>query len=489
MHFRPRHVRTRLTLWYLALFGGLLLVYMSCVSILQFWQLTAQLYQGAIQDLETAEGLLYFGPNGQILMNEEYHNRPESLLLLDRMMEVLTPDGTVLYRNERLGNRNLGGKVLPGEGETTDSRRTYSERTFRLSDGTRVLLVSHMHSINGRPLLIRLGYDLAPLDRRMLQFGGVLLLALPLALGLAGVAGFSLTRRTLAPLEKMARRTEQITASRLHDRLPIENPDDELGHVGRVLNGLLARLEASFEQLRRFTSDASHELRTPLAALQSVGEMGVHGSYSGVEYRDIIGSMLEEVNRMTRTVESLLAISRADAGQVRLQISDFNVSELVKEAVALVDVLAEEKSQVFTIVGEDNVSARADRLILRQAIVNILHNAIKYSPARGVIEISILPVESFHKGEAGVVVEIMDQGPGIGEEHQAKIFDRFYRVDEGRTREAGGAGLGLAIAKWAVEIHSGEIGVRNNRNGGSCFFIRIPALSATIGAVPTKTAS
>lgn len=475
MRLRPRHVRTRLTLWYLALFGGLLLAYMSCVSLLQFWQLTAQLYHGAIEDLETAEGLLYFGSNGQILMNEEYHNRPESLLLLDRMMEVLAPDGTVLYRNDKLGNRDLGGIILPGEGETTDSARTYSERTSRLSDGTRVLLVSHMHSINGRPLLIRLGYDLAPLDRRMLQFGGVLLLALPLALGLAGLAGFSITRRTLTPLEEMARRTEQITASSLHDRLPIENPDDELGYVSRVLNGLLARLEASFEHLRRFTSDASHELRTPLAALQSVGEMGVQGSYSVVEYRDIIGNMLEEVNRMTRTVDSLMAISRADAGQVRLQISDFNVSELVKEAVALVDILAEEKSQIFTIVGEGNIFVRADRFILRQAIVNILHNAIKYSPSRDVIVISIL-----HESKTRVVVEIIDHGPGIGEEHQAKIFDRFYRVDEGRTREAGGAGLGLAIAKWAVEIHSGQIGVRNNQNGGSCFYIRIPVLSAEI---------
>ena len=160
----------------------------------------------------------------------------------------------------------------------------------------------------------------------------------------------------------MALRTEQITASRLHDRLPIEDPDDELGRIARVLNGLLGRLEYSFEQLRRFTSDASHELRTPLAALRSVGETGLQKEYTADEYRDIIGSMLEEVTRLTRMVESLLTISRADSGELELGHLLFAILDVVQEAIALVDILAEEKDQALTVSGDPghSRSSRSD---------------------------------------------------------------------------------------------------------------------------------
>ncbi len=301
MHFRPRHVRTRLTFVFVSLFAALLVIYIACASLLQFWQLTSQLYHGAVEDVETAEGLLYFTPDGLIAMHEDYHNRPESLLLIDRMMEVYGANGTVLFRNARLGDRELGDEIFRGEGETS-----YNERTGRLSDGTRILFISHVHSIDGKPLLIRLGYSLAPLEYRMAEQTGLLLLAVPLVLAFAGYVGYKMTGQALRPLEKIALQAEQITASRLKDRVPIENPDDELGRIARVLNDLLARLEASFEQLRRFTSDASHELRTPLAALRGVGEMGLEGEYTAKEYRDIIGSMLEEVTRLTQMVESLL---------------------------------------------------------------------------------------------------------------------------------------------------------------------------------------
>lgn len=468
---RPRNVRTRLTLWYVAIFGGGLLLYICGAAILQLWQLTNQLYHGEIQDVETAEGLLYFKPDRTIGMHEEYHNHPESLLLLDRMMEVLSPDGMVLYRNDRLGNRDLGGKPFPGEGATG-----YNERTLRLTDGTRVLRISHVHSIDGRPLLIRLAYSTAQLQSRMTEFIGVLLLALPVALAIAGIAGYQVTSRALAPLTELTRRTEKITATRLQDRLPVENPDDELGHIARVLNGLLARLENSFEQLRRFTSDASHELRTPLAALRSVGEVGLQGEYSALEYREIIGSMLEEVTRLTRMVESLLTMSRAEAGEIRLQISVFSVLDLVREGIALVGVLAEEKNQRIQIQGTEDFMVKADRLFLRQAIVNVLHNAVKYSPPDSTIEIRLSkPLEPGE--DRWALLEVSDEGPGIREEDRLRVFDRFYRVDEGRSRDEGGAGLGLAIAKWAVQANGGDIEVKRGIVKGSTFSIKMPFVS------------
>jgi heavy metal sensor kinase len=464
-----RNVRSRLTLWYLALLAAELILYICGASVMQYWQLTAQLYHAEVQDIETVEGLLYFSPDGQLRMQENYHNNPASMLLLDRLMEVLASDGTILYRNDLLGIRDLGGPPFLSEGQ-----KNYDRRTLRLADGTRVLLISHIHSINGRPLLIRLAYSLSPLQQRMTELIVLLLFAMPLALLTAGFMAFKITRQTLAPLEEIARRTEQITATRLHDRLPIQNPEDEFGQIAKGFNALLARLEDSFDQLRRFTSDASHELRTPLAAIRGVGEIGLQKEHNTEEYRDIIGSMLEEVTRLTRMVESLLTISRADAREIELQMSVFSMTDLVQEAIALVDVLAEEREQAFSMTADQSVLVRADRLLLRQAIVNVLHNAVKYSPARTIVSVSIRNVVDSPTGESWVTVDIVDHGPGIRGDDRFKVFNRFYRVDEGRSREIGGAGLGLAIAKWAVQLQGGEIGVENVPGGGSDFFIRMP---------------
>ncbi len=296
-----------------------------------------------------------------------------------------------------------------------------------------------------------------------------LLLSLPLALGGAGFAGYGLARRALAPLEHMARRAGQITPERLHERLPVENPDDELGHLARVFNSTLARLEQSFGQLRRFTSDASHELRTPLTAIRSVGEVGLRKDGSREECRDIIGSMLEETNRLTRLVDSLLTISRADAGQIQLQYTAISVLDLAQESAGLIEVLVEEKAQQLQIHGHRQAVVEGDRLLLRQALVNILHNAVKYSPVGGIISVRV-SCSNPHT----VNVEIADDGPGIPSGQRTKVFDRFYRVDSARSREAGGAGLGLSIAKWAVEAHGGEITLHSPNGVGCTFCIQLP---------------
>jgi heavy metal sensor kinase len=247
---------------------------------------------------------------------------------------------------------------------------------------------------------------------------------------------------------------------------------DELGHLAKVFNNLLARLEQSFEQLRRFTSDASHELRTPLTSIRSVGEVALQKDGSREEYRDTIGSMLEEVNRLTALVDSLLTISRADAGRIQLHPTLFSAMDLAREAAGLFEVLVEEKGQRIAVEGDEAVKVNGDRVFLRQAVVNIIHNAVKYSPEGGMISIGV------HYGpEGGIRLDVIDSGPGIAAEHSARIFDRFYRVDESRSREAGGAGLGLSIAQWAVRLHGGDIHLRGTQGGGCTFEIRLPSVA------------
>jgi heavy metal sensor kinase len=305
------------------------------------------------------------------------------------------------------------------------------------------------------------------------ELAGASALALPVALALAGFAGYLLARQSLDPLEEMACRAEQITSARLDERLPVGESGDELSHLARVFNHLLARLEQSFEQLRRFTSDASHELRTPLASLRSIGEVGLQADGSREDYRDMVGSMLEEVNRLTHLVDSLLTIARADAGHLQFHQTSFSAMDLARESSALFEVLMEEKSVRLELQGDESAMVYGDRTFLRQALVNVIHNAVKFSPAGGVIWVRVgCP------GLNTVRFEVSDSGPGVPVEHSVKIFDRFYRVERARSRETGGVGLGLSIAQWAVTSHGGSIRLAPaGDESGATFLIDLPVMA------------
>ena len=467
MRIRPTYIRVRLTLWYISIFSLIMGLYVSATCAIQYWELNEQLYNAEVQDMETVEGLLYFTPDGRMLLNEEYHSHPDSKLLLDRLMEVLDPNGTVLFRNEKLNGLALGGPPLPQEA----SVRHFATR-MRLADGRTVLAVSHYHPVQGNRVLIRIAYSIEPLRRRLIELLIVLILVLPLALIAAGFAGYRVAGKALNPLAAMADLTDQITATRLNSRVPVENPNDEFGRMARVLNDLLERLEESFQKLQRFTSDVSHELRTPLTSMRSVGEVGLQQRHSDAEYRDIIGSMLEEVGRLTSMIDTLLTIAHADSGSIQLHRTVFPIMELVEESVGVVGVLAEEKKQTISVAGDSDLSVSADRGFLRMAVINLLDNAVKYSPAGSAIHILLEP----SREERYVNLAITDEGPGIPIGEVCRVFDRFYRLDEGRTREGGGAGLGLAIAKWSVEAHGGEILLDSTPGTGSTFTIRFPVV-------------
>jgi heavy metal sensor kinase len=458
------HIRTRLTLWYVFVLASALVLSWGLTASFLFLQMRSQLDHYAVQDIETVEGLLYFEPAGRLILREDYHNHPESKQVLERLVEIRSSSGSVLYRNERLGNLALGGTPVLNEGEGG-----YSIRSARLADGSTVRMASRRHTLDGRRILIRLGYSERPIWTRIEEMGAASLFALPIVLGMAGIGGYLLARRALKPLEDMARRAAEITSERLNQRLPIVEVNDELGQLASVFNKLLARLEQSFEQLRRFTSDASHELRTPLTSIRSVGEVALQKGCTLEEYRDTIGSMLEEVNRLTALVDSLLTISRADAGHIPLHPTVFSAMDLAREASGLFEVLLEEKSQRITVAGDEEVRVAGDRVFLRQALVNIIHNAVKYSPAGGMISVSVR-----RQPEGKICLDINDNGPGIAPEHATRIFDRFYRADESRSRAAGGAGLGLSIAQWAVKVHGGDISLLTTPGRGCTFQITLP---------------
>ena len=311
----------------------------------------------------------------------------------------------------------------------------------------------------------------AALEERLQQQLGeilvVLVLGLPLIVVLAGLGGYVLARRALLPIDHLAAEARRITAERLHERLSVANEHDEIGRLAAVINDTFARLELSFDQLRRFTADASHELRTPLSVIRGIGENALHETRTPPEYKDAMGSMLEEVDRLTRLVDTLLKLSRGDAGTIRLARDVLDLGDLAREVVSSLGILAEERQQRLQVTAAANVRVSGDRLVLRDAIANVVDNAVKYGPSRSTIDVCV------DADAKRATLTVSDAGPGIPVEHRERIFDRFYRVDEGRSRDMGGTGLGLAIAKWAVEANGGQISLETSTTG-SVFRITLP---------------
>jgi heavy metal sensor kinase len=314
-------------------------------------------------------------------------------------------------------------------------------------------------------VVIQVGRSEAPMRAQMRDLAVMLVLGLPVAVAMAGLGGYMLARRALAPIERMTAHARTITAERLHDRLPVGNPDDEMGRLAGVFNETLGRLEKSFDQMRRFTADVSHQLRTPLTAIRSVGEVGLRGGHRDeTAYRGIIGSMLEETDRLAVLVDRLLTLSRAEMDQTVLARDTVNLVELAEDVVGHLGVLAEEKGQTLTIDATGTPTAVADRVVLRQALINLVDNAIKFTPPGGRVSIGVSGTDGAAR------IDVSDTGPGIPEEARDQIFDRFYRGDENADV---GTGLGLSIAKRAVEANGGDLTLAHSGNDGTTFSITL----------------
>jgi heavy metal sensor kinase len=290
----------------------------------------------------------------------------------------------------------------------------------------------------------------------------VLTIGLPGAAVLFAVAGYVVAGRVLSPVKKMAERAQRLSAESLSERLPVSNPHDELGRLATVFNETLQRLENSFAELKRFTADASHELRTPLTAMRAVGEVGLREGTPAILY-DVVGSMLEEVGRMNQLIDRLLLLARAERDATPPRLETLRVRDVLAEVGDALTLVAEEKRQSLEVSCPNELRAVADPALLRLALMNLVQNAIRYSPEEKPIRLRAF-------ARAGMAqIEVADEGPGVAPEHHTKIFERFYRVDKARSRADGGAGLGLAITKWAVERMNGAVGVESDLGRGSVF--------------------
>src|SRR5262249_35775137 len=457
-------IRVRLTSWYAVAMCLMLIAYASATFVAVRHEFLEQFDDQLHEDFEAAEAALVPVEGGGITWAaNHYHDSDDDA---ERAVDVWSPNGELIARAG-------ASVVLPAAAFAATTTPRYE--SIRANDH-RWRVVTATAMVGGRAVVLRAARSEDHLRMQLWEILVVLVLGVPLIVALAGVGGYALARRALMPIDHLASEARRITADRLHERLSVPNRHDEIGRLASVINEAFARLEASFDQLRRFTADASHELRTPLAVIRGIGEMGLRETRTPGEYKDALGSMLEEVDRLTRLVDTLLRLSYGDAGTVRLTAERVDLVELVRDVVASLLILAEERSQRIVIDSADAVPVSADPLVLREAILNVVDNAIKYSPPGSQIRIRV------EAAQTEAIVSIAAEGPGIPPERRDRASDRFYRVDEARSRERGGAGLGLAIAKWAVDANGGRISVEGGAAGGSVFRIALP-----LNAAPAHT--
>ncbi len=297
-------------------------------------------------------------------------------------------------------------------------------------------------------------------------------LVIPLAIVLASAGGYFLARRSLSPVVAMSTQAGRIGAENLHDRLQVRNPKDELGHLAQSFNDLLDRLDESFERQRRFVADASHELRTPVAILCGEADVALsQPDRPSEEYRESLDILRAEARRLKHIVEDLFTLARADAGQHPLTLSDFYLDELVEECARNMRTLASAKQVALNSDAPKEMPIHADETLLRRMIMNLLDNAIKYTPAGGTVSIICNERDSQYN------LIVLDTGEGIPSELQPRIFERFFRADKVRSHadRDGGAGLGLSISLWIAEAHGGRIELTRSNQDGSTFTVLLPA--------------
>jgi heavy metal sensor kinase len=340
---------------------------------------------------------------------------------------------------------------------------------LKLSGGNTLLVAALNFKSSGNPdYLVEFGALLDPVESMLNHLFLQLALGLPLAVIIITVGGYLLVRRALTPVEQITRAAERITQYNLSERLPVSSTGDELERLSVSLNRMITRLDDAFQNSKRFVADASHDLRTPLTILQGELESFAEDARLDSELRDRAGSMLEEVVHLGKIVEQLFTLSRLDAGEAQTEWTRFDLSELAKTTADQMSLLAEDKGISISCDASQPMPVKGNHVRLKQVVVNLLDNAIKYTPEKGAIQLRVLAVN----GHA--VLEVKDNGIGIPPDALPHIFERFYRVDQARSADSESAGLGLSIVKSICTAHGAEVEAQSVVGSGSCFRVKLP---------------
>ena len=462
-------VRGRLTLWYVSALALILVVFGVAVYVMLSRSLHRRVDEALRSTLEISiTSLTHDTQEGQSSQSAaqsttaELSHPQQAMMIFDGAGQLLAEhpyEGDLHIRPPDLGaipDDEVYLYTVAEEGDANDRHRL-AVRRVRIPPAD-------------TPYIILASQPLEAVEDELESLREILYLATPAVLLVAGLGGWFLARQGLAPVGAMARRARQIGAGSLDRQLPVANPRDELGQLANSFNELLSRLDAAFDEQRRFMADASHELRTPLSVMSTAAGVTLKKEHrEEEEYREALQMMAEQTRRLSRIVRDMFILARADAGHYPLQNRALYLNDLLDEVARAGALLASDKNVTVELTNLPEAAFHGDEDLLRQMVMNLLDNAVKFTPARGVVRLSLA------RRADEYLLSVSDNGPGIPAEARDHVFERFYRADKARSRsEDGGAGLGLAIARWIAQAHDGDLELADSDGNGATFIVRLP---------------
>ena len=465
----PRSLAFRLTAWYTLLLGATFVL----VAAVTFYGLQHYLRSSARDSLRRrvteVEQILIRAPSDatdeSIAQEVELHLAPEAN---NRFIRVTRIPGKVIFFSGPPSDGSFNRFDVAARLPTGNIKSAADLVSAVLPDQHLIVAATSAGTVSGRYVL-EIGVSLLPMETALARLTELLVVLLPSLIGCAAVGGYLLVTWALRPVDRLSQTAEQMSLQNLSLRLPVDATGDALERLSISLNNMLGRLRDSVQSSRRFLADASHELRTPLTVIKGeLQELSSEGGLSGDVLRERVGSVLEEVARLEHLVSGLLVLSRLDAGETQRERAELDLSELARSTAEQMRLMAEDRGTAIELSGLQRAVIQGDRSRIKQIIVNLLDNAIRFTPAGGSVMLRT------SEDEACALLEVIDTGVGIPEASLPLVFDRFYRADEARSRDDGGAGLGLSIVKSICSMHGADIEVSSQAGKGSCFRVRFP---------------
>lgn len=464
-------LRVRLTLWY----GSALALVLIVFSVVLYVIIARNLRDAVDQSLEetatTAVRSLEMRGFLPLLDEEELLSQFPELARIDKFFQIFSPSGTITIRSPNIKQHEVPLSRIALE--TAFKGQTILE-SAQYPNEPPLRLISVPINYRGRLLyIVQVGTSMQSIEDTLDRFLILLLVAVPVALAVSLAAGWFLAGRALRPVDAITLAAQRIAGGDLSQRLTMPPASDEIGRLAGTFNNMIGRLDVSFQQIRQFTSDASHELRTPLTVMKGETELVLRKPRPLEDYHSVLESNLEEIDRMSRIVEELLFLSRADMGEVKMEAKPVALEALVEDIHPQATLLGQDR-QIEVVLGTVVPAlVLGDELRLRELLLNLVENAVKYSHPKGKVRVSLV------SDGRQAILSVTDQGIGITPEDRPKIFSRFFRTDDARAHTKKGTGLGLAICAWIVEAHKGQINVQSEVGRGSTFTVTLPLSTTT----------
>jgi len=459
-------IKWRLTVWYGGILALILIVFSSGVYIY---------FKNSLQkSIDTKIKSI-----GEVLSSSLTESHNTSIFgNFERYLENVLgrkPKGKFIQIIDSSGK--IGAKMSDIETETVPTSFSTLERAlkgeviYETIEGARprlrIITIPIVEENKKVTSIVQVGTSLEDFDETMKKLLIIMIISIPTSLSVTIVIGYFMAKKALKPVDQIRKTAIKISSSNLDERIDIGKRRDELSRLAETFNDMITRLKDAFQRINQFSIDVSHELKTPLTILKGETEVTLRKDRENEDYRKLLKSHLEEVDRMTRIVDDLLLLSKADSEEIRLNIEDIALRDLVVDICMDMKIFADNKGIELIVSELEDVRLKGDELKLRRMLWNVVQNGIKYTEKGGKVEISSYVNNGY------VWIDVKDNGVGISEKDMKYIFDRFYRGDKSRRRESG-SGLGLSISKWIAEAHRGVIEVKSRPLEGSLFSIKLP---------------